>query len=908
VAGALNYSWTLPGGWGGSSTSNIISATASGGSGNITIIANNACGSSAAQILAVTVNPLPSTPGAISGNISVCQNSSNTYSVAAVVGATSYNWTKPVGWLGASATNIINTTASSNSGFVTVSASNACGTSAAASLSVTVNLVPFISVNSGSICNGNSFTMIPGGASTYTFFPAGPVVSPVVNTTYSVMGTSTAGCVGSNTAISSVTVNNTPATPGAISGSITICSGSSNTYSVAVVAGATSYIWTKPGGWTGVSTTNIINTTASSTSGLVSVSASNACGTSAAQTLSVTVNPIPATPGAISGNITICSGSSNQYSVAPVGGATSYVWTKPGGWTGVSTTNVINTTASSTSGFVTVTASNACGTSAAATLSVTVNTPPASPGAISGSVTLCSGQSSNYSVAPVSGASSYIWNLPAGWSGASITNIINGTCGNSGNISVMASNACGNSAAQNLAVTVNTSPTLAIAGGGTTICSGAVVTMTASGATSYSWSTGALTNTVSDAPLGTTSYTVIGTSSGCSAALTTIIFVNTTPLVTANASSQNICSGSTVVLTGGGANTYTWSGGVTDGVSFSPVSTANYTVTGSSIAGCTNTAAITVTVTNIPSTPSSIVGPTSICAGAPSTIYSVTPDPNASSFVWTLPGGWLGSSGTNTISTTPGINGGNISVTASNFCGTSSQQTLSVSVNPSPTLSLNGTPNNVCAGGNVTLSVSGASSYSWNTGAITASTVVNPTATIVYTATGTDLGCSSFSTITIGVFANPALNPASSTTMLCLGQSATITASGASTYTWFPSGSGASIVVSPTINTTYTVSGTNGNGCTATFVFTQSVTTCAGLSSVASAKEEILILYPNPFSDKITIVTSIDSRLQVFNAIGELVISGELKAGNNEIRMTEFANGIYFVRVGTSSVRVVKQN
>lgn len=79
-------------------------------------------------------------------------------------------------------------------------------------------------------------------------------------------------------------------TPGAISGTQTILAGSSNTYSVAAVVGATSYTWTLPTGWTGTSTTNSITAIASATSGNVSVTASNACGTSASISLAITVN------------------------------------------------------------------------------------------------------------------------------------------------------------------------------------------------------------------------------------------------------------------------------------------------------------------------------------------------------------------------------------------------------------------------------------------------------------------------------------------------------------------------------------------------------------------------------------------------------------------------------------------
>jgi len=79
-------------------------------------------------------------------------------------------------------------------------------------------------------------------------------------------------------------------TPGAISGTQTILAGSSNTYSVAAVVGATSYTWTLPSGWTGTSTTNSITAISNGTSGSVSVTASNACGTSTGVSVAVTVN------------------------------------------------------------------------------------------------------------------------------------------------------------------------------------------------------------------------------------------------------------------------------------------------------------------------------------------------------------------------------------------------------------------------------------------------------------------------------------------------------------------------------------------------------------------------------------------------------------------------------------------
>ena len=94
-----------------------------------------------------------------------------------------------------------------------------------------------IAVNSGSICSGKSFTLTPTGASTYTYSSGTNIVSPLTTTSYSVRGTSALGCVGSNTAISTVVVN---ASPVIAVNSGSICSGKSFTM---IPSGASTYTY-----------------------------------------------------------------------------------------------------------------------------------------------------------------------------------------------------------------------------------------------------------------------------------------------------------------------------------------------------------------------------------------------------------------------------------------------------------------------------------------------------------------------------------------------------------------------------------------------------------------------------------------------------------------------------------------
>jgi hypothetical protein len=127
----------------------------------------------------------------------------------------------------------------------------------------------------------------------------------------------------------------------------------------------------------------------------------------------------------------------------------------PNGWTGTSPTNTINSI-SAGSGTISVSANSTCGSSIAQTLAVTGESAPSQPSSISGNASVCGTTSHTYSIAPVSGASSYTWSLPIGWTGSSNTEEITVQSGTSGGIiSVSAVNSCGASTSQTLNVSVN---------------------------------------------------------------------------------------------------------------------------------------------------------------------------------------------------------------------------------------------------------------------------------------------------------------------------------------------------------------------------------------------------------------------------------------------------------------------
>ena len=174
-----------------------------------------------------------------------------------------------------------------------------------------------------------------------------------------------------------------------------------------------------------------------------------------------TTGSAPPMPRPIVGNSTQCAGNTGQvYSISAVPGATTYNWTVPGGWTITSGSGTVAiTTSVGSSGNIYVTASNTYGTSAPVALIVTVIALSGTPGAISGSSSLLPSVTANYTIASVSGATTYTWTVPTGWGinsgqGTTTVNVTSGTVGQNGNITVTSGNYCGTSSPRTFAVTV----------------------------------------------------------------------------------------------------------------------------------------------------------------------------------------------------------------------------------------------------------------------------------------------------------------------------------------------------------------------------------------------------------------------------------------------------------------------
>jgi len=685
----LVYTWTAPTGStivSGQGSSNV-NITFGSTSGNVSVKASNGCFESASKTRYVNVSSIPATPGTITGSGTCCANETKTYSVAAVTGATEYIWAVPSGATIVSGQGTTNVTIKlgSSSGNISVKAINDCFESANKTKYITVKTTPATpSIINGSteVCSGSSQVYsisAISGASSYTWtVPTGStIVSGQGTTSLTVNMGSTSGnisvkavneCFESSMKSVAITVKTAPQIPSDIIGNTAACSGSTENYRVLGQTGV-SYIWTAPTGATIVSGqgSSNVNITLGSTSGNVSVKASNGCFESASKTRYVNVSSIPATPGTITGSSTSCANGTKTYSIGAVTGATEYNWTVPSGATIVSgqgTTNVTITFGSS-SGNVSVKAKNDCFESTNKTKYITVKTAPAIPTAINGSAEVCSGSSQVYSISAVSGATSYTWAVPTGStivSGQGTTSITVNIGSTSGNISVKAVNECFESSLKSVSITVITAPQIpSNIAGNTATCSGS-----------------------------TENYRVLGQ--------TGVSYIWTVP------------TGATIA-SGQGSNNVNVSFGSTSG---------NVSVKASN--GCFESASKTsyVNVSSIPATPGTITGSGTCCANETKT-YSVAAVTGATSYLWTVPSGAtiVSGLGTRTVSVKFGSNSGNITVKASNSCGSSSARTKSVSVTGSVLQFGLGDvitgPSFVGISTNVTFSVPdiGANSYNW---------------------------------------------------------------------------------------------------------------------------------------------------------------------------------------------------
>lgn len=800
--------------WNDGTTEPTLSVTQAG-TYTVTISNEEGCSS----VISKNVTTLPRPNATITGNTELCAGNSTTLIAN---GGISYLWND------STSTSFKNI---SETGTYSVLVTDNNGCSAVASTTVIVNEAPDITITGDdNICIGESTLL------TATIYGSGQFlwsngehssfinVSPNHTTNYTVVATNTNGCVSTE----SFTVNVHPYPNPAITGESSFCQGE-NTILTAV--GGNSYLWSNYEQTPSISV---------STPGVYVVTVSNEYGCSSTTSHTLVSNPLPVPQ--ITGESTFCEGS---FATLNASGGISYLWssgeatpnisayqagtymvtiTNEHGCTSTAQTQVSSNTppsvvingateicegdytvfnvasnancsyvwntesvgnsiVASTAGTYTVTATSPNGCTATASHTMRVN--PLPTPSINGNLTPCLGKSTTLTV---TGGATYVWST-----GSTEDNItIQPTAPIT--YSVTATSPAGCTATNSVAITTHPVPSPSIQGN-TILCHEGSSTLTAVGGIAFNWSTGATSNNITINEAGT--YTVTITNSfGCSATTSAVATIE--PQIIANIVGNDIiCAGESITLHATGGEDYLWNTGLnTASLTHTPTSNTTYTCTVTSVNGCEAVASKEVTVTPLP-TPE-ISGPTFLCEGSSIQLTAT----GGSAFVWN--NGIT--SNQNTI-TEPGSY--TVTVTQNN-CSASTQTFITQYPTPHTTISGN---TQFCAGDSTYITVTGGDSYLWNTGATANSIVAHQSGN--YSVTISDEhGCSTTQSLTITALDLPQIT-INGNTQLCMNDATLLTANGANSYIWNNGVESATLSVSPTENTTYSVTGTHANGCTA---------------------------------------------------------------------------------------------
>lgn len=301
-------------------------------------------------------------------------------------------------------------------------------------------------------------------------------------------------------------------------------------------------------------------------------------------------------------------------------------------------------------------------------------------------------------------------------------------------------NGCSNSTTTNIVV----NPAAVIDGGSDeSVCAGFSVTLSGSGGSSYAWDNGGVDGVPFNPAVGTTTFTVTGTdANGCVDTDQVDVTAYSLPNVSAGAD-QAECEGTQITLSGSGAQTYSWSNGVTNGVAFTQaVGTTTYTVTGTDANGCVDTDQVDVTIN-----PGPVVN-----AG---TYSSVCPEAANVVLVGSPVGGTFSGTGVVGNNFDPSVGTQTITYNYTDLSGCSGSATTTITVFAPANINA-GNDEELCEGNTVTLSGSGGVSYVWDNGVTNNTAFTQSVGTTTYTVTGTDAnGCVDTDQVNVTVVAQP---------------------------------------------------------------------------------------------------------------------------------------------------------
>jgi len=437
---------------------------------------------------------------------------------------------------------------------------------------------------------------------------------------------------------------------------------------------------------------------------------------------------------------------------------------------------------------------------------VTINALPPTPGTANNGP-LCENSTLNLTATSLPGGS-YSWTGPNGFSSTQQNPSIASAQDNaSGNYQVVVTDANGcSSTAGVTAATVYDTPLAPTATNTGPVCQDSALTFNATGqgGATYTWSgpnsfTSTLPNPTiaAPSPAATGTYSVFATINGCPGpASTTSVTINPTPLISVSGT-QTICQGQSTTLNATGASSYVWStSSNANSITVAPTTTTTYSVAGTSAAGCpAPLVPVTVTVDTLPLVNLGV--DQVVCDGT-----TLNAGPNVANYSWNT------GASTQTI---PVNTSGTYIVTGTDGNNCSSSDTVNVTVNNTILANL-GADQNICPGDSVQfIPTNSFVALTWSDGttgpSIFASTQGNYYVDVV------DVnGCTSSDTVFLNVYPTPVVTIAGNQ-QICIGESTTLTASGANTYGWNNGSTSAGITVAPLVDSTYVVQGTSAVGC-----------------------------------------------------------------------------------------------
>ncbi len=212
--------------------------------------------------------------------------------------------------------------------------------------------------------------------------------------------------------------------------------------------------------------------------------------------------------------------------------------------------------------------------------------------------------------------------------------------------------------------------------------------------------------------------------------------------------------------------------------------------------------------------------------------------------------------------------------------------------------------NTICDGSPVTLTATGTLTFEWydgntligNNGVIS----ILPSSTKTYKVVGRNgIVCADSASVTVSVNPRPVISISPLFPKIAQGQTVTLNASGANTYSWSPStglsaSTGANVNASPTTTTTYTVNGTDANNCTSS----QTVTVMLAAAGISRGSNQQKIFFqPNPAHNEVNISLLLNSTVKLYDMTGKLVFQKDLPAGVSLIIVEQLPKGVYTAEV-----------